>query len=208
MLNEKLHNELTAFLKANYHEFDEETKCFFDEAYTDYEDRVSDKDLGKVLDSDDPEQAFEEMLWNCYTDCEWQYRDDIVSEFLKTPEGSKYNYEEVDDELVEYGTLKYLKIITSNRKSMSISSLILAIRITIIRSMRFIRIITVVKTMKSTIKHRLYGLRKRRVIRKSSCKITLQTVKINSMLKGFWKPFIKRLLTARHLVQHYSFPSR
>lgn len=101
MLNEKLHDELAAFLKENYHEFDEESKCFFDEAYTDYDDYVSDKDLGKVLDSDDPEQAFEEMLWDCYTDCEWQYRSDIVSEFLKTPEGSKYDFEEVDDELVE-----------------------------------------------------------------------------------------------------------
>ena len=101
MLNEQLHNELAAFLKSNYHEFDEESKCFFDEAYTDYEDRVSDKDLEKVLDSDDPEQALEEMLWDCYTGCEWQYRDDIVSGFLKTPEGSKYDYEEVDDELVE-----------------------------------------------------------------------------------------------------------
>ena len=101
MLNQQLHDELAAFLKENYHEFDEESKCFFDEAYADYNDRVSDKDLGKILDSDDPEQALEEMLWDCYMDCEWQYRNDIVSEFLKTPEGSKYDYEEVDDELVE-----------------------------------------------------------------------------------------------------------
>lgn len=39
------------------------------------------------------------MLWDCYTGCEWQYRDDIVSGFLKTPEGSKYDYEEVANEL-------------------------------------------------------------------------------------------------------------
>lgn len=102
MLNKQLHDELAAFLRENYHEFDEETKCFFDEAYTDYEDRVSDKELGKVLDSDDPEQALEEMLWDCYTGCEWQYRDDIVSNFLKTPEGSKYNYDEVDNEFQLY----------------------------------------------------------------------------------------------------------
>lgn len=101
MLNEKLHDELAAFLKANYHEFDEENKCFFDEAYTDYDDQISDKDLGEILASEDPEQALEEMLWDCYMDCEWQYRDDIVSEFLKTQEGSKYDREEVDDELVE-----------------------------------------------------------------------------------------------------------
>ena len=107
MLNEQLHNELAAFLKANYHEFDEENKCFFDEAYTDYEDYVSDKDLGDILDSDDPEQALEEMLWDCYAGCEWQYRDDIVSGFLKTPEGSKYDREEIDDELVE---MWYFKI--------------------------------------------------------------------------------------------------
>lgn len=107
MLNEKLHDELAVFLKENYHEFDEETKCFFDKAYADYDDRVSDKELEKVLDSDDPEQALEEMLWDCYTGCEWQYRDDIISNFLKTPEGSKYDYEEVDDELVE---MWYFKI--------------------------------------------------------------------------------------------------
>lgn len=92
MLNEKLHNELAAFLKANYHEFDEESKYFFDEAYTDYDDQIRDKDLGEILASEDPEEAFEEMLWDCYTGCEWQYRDDIVSGFLKTPEGSKYDY--------------------------------------------------------------------------------------------------------------------
>lgn len=107
MLNEQLHNELAAFLKENYHEFDEKSKCFFDEAYTDYDDQISDKDLGKILDSDDPEQALEEMLRDCYTGCEWQYRDDIVSGFLKTPEGSKYDYEEVDDELLE---MWYFKI--------------------------------------------------------------------------------------------------
>lgn len=101
MLNKQLHDELADFLKANYHEFDEESKCFFDEAYADYDDRLSDKELEKVLDSEDPEQALEEMLWDCYTGCEWQYRDDIVSNFLKTHEGSKYSYEEVDDELVE-----------------------------------------------------------------------------------------------------------
>ena len=54
MLNEKLHDELAVFLKENYHEFDEETKCFFDEAYADYDDQLSDKELEKVLDSDDP----------------------------------------------------------------------------------------------------------------------------------------------------------
>lgn len=101
MLNEQLHNELAAFLKANYCEFNEETKDFFTEPQTDYNNRVSNKELEKVLDSEDPEQAFEEMLWDCYTECEWQYRDDIVSNFLKTPEGSKYDAEEVDDELVE-----------------------------------------------------------------------------------------------------------
>lgn len=127
MLNEKLHNELAAFLKANYHEFDEESKCFFDEAYTDYEDRVSDKDLGEILASEDPEQALEEMLWDLYTDCEWQYRNDIVSEFLKTPEGSKYDFEEVMMNSSKCGILKYLKIITLNRKSTSISSLTRAI---------------------------------------------------------------------------------
>ena len=42
MLNQQLHDELAAFLKADYHEFDEESKCFFDEGYADYNDRVSD----------------------------------------------------------------------------------------------------------------------------------------------------------------------
>ena len=204
MLNEKLHDELAAFLKENYHEFDEETKCFFDEAYTDYEDQISDKDLGEVLDSEDPEQAFEEMLWNCYTDCEWQYRNDIVSEFLKTPEGSKYDFEEVDDELVEMWYFKvpeehYLKQevnvdIVVDTGDMNYDYTLNA----------FIRITTAEKMMKSTIKHHLYGLRKRRVIRKSSCRITLQTVKINVMQKGFWKPFIKKLSIARRTVLHYS----
>jgi len=107
MLNKQLHDELEAFLKANYYEFDEESKYFFTEPQLDYDDRISDKGLNKVIYSDDPEQAFEEMLWDCYTGCEWQYRNDIVSEFMKTPEGSKYDYEEVDDELVE---MWYFKI--------------------------------------------------------------------------------------------------
>ena len=91
MLNEKLHNELKAFLEREYGkwQYDEKNGCYFDEAYADYNDELTDEDIANILEQEEPEWALEDMLNDCYQDTEWQYRDDIIEKFQKTEEGSK-----------------------------------------------------------------------------------------------------------------------
>ena len=173
MLNKQLHDELAAFLKANYHEFDEENKCFFDEGYADYNDQISDKDLGEILASEDPEQELEEMLWNCYMDCECQYRSDIESEFLKTPEGSKYDFEEVDDELVE---MWYFKVPKEHYLEQEVC------------------VDIVVDTGDMNYDYALNAV----YPHYNGCKDD----KIDDKASLVWKPFIKKLSIAQHLALH------
>ena len=109
MTNEKLHNELKTFLEREYSkwQYDGKNDCYFDECYVDYRDELTDKDIANILDQNEPEWALQAMLSDCYQDSEWQYRDDVITKFQKTEEGSKYSWEEIDDELVE---MWYLKI--------------------------------------------------------------------------------------------------
>lgn len=108
MLNEKLHNELKAFLEREYSkwQYDEKNGCYFDEPYVDYNDELTDKDIENILEQEEPEWALEDMLSDCYQDTELQYRDDIIDKFQKTEEGSKYNWDEINDELVDMWYLK------------------------------------------------------------------------------------------------------
>ena len=109
MTNNKLHNELKAFLEREYSkwQYDEKNGCYFDEPYVDYNDELTDKDIENILEQEEPEWALEDMLSDCYQDTEWQYRDDIIDRFQKTEEGSKYDWDEINDELVD---MWYLKI--------------------------------------------------------------------------------------------------
>ena len=109
MTNNKLHNELKAFLERKYGkwQYDEKNGCYFDEPYVDYNDELTDKDIKNILEQEEPEWALEDMLSDCYQDTEWQYRDDIIDKFQKTEEGSKYDWDEINDELVD---MWYLKI--------------------------------------------------------------------------------------------------
>lgn len=109
MANNKLHNELKAFLEREYGkwQYDEKNGCYFDEPYVDYNDELTDKDIANILEQEEPEWALEDMLNDCYQDTEWQYRDDIIDKFQKTEDGSKYDWDEINDELVD---MWYLKI--------------------------------------------------------------------------------------------------
>ena len=109
MTNNKLHDELKAFLEREYGkwQYDEKNGCYFDEPYVDYSDELTDKDIANILEQEEPEWALEDMLSDCYQDTEWQYRDDIIDKFQKTEEGSKYDWDEINDELVD---MWYLKI--------------------------------------------------------------------------------------------------
>ena len=91
MLNEKLHNELKAFLEREYSkwQYDEKNGCYFDEPYVDYNDELTDKDIENILEQEEPEWALEDMLSDCYQGTEWQYRDDIIDKFQKTEENKK-----------------------------------------------------------------------------------------------------------------------
>ena len=109
MTNNKLHDELKAFLEREYGkwQYDEKNGCYFDEPYVDYNDELTDKDIANILEQEEPEWALEDMLSDCYQDTEWQYRNDIIDKFQKTEEGSKYDWDEINDELVD---MWYLKI--------------------------------------------------------------------------------------------------
>lgn len=109
MVENKLYNELKTFLEREYGkwQYDEKSGCYFDEAYVDYNDELTDKDIANILEQEEPEWTLEDMLSDCYQDTEWQYRDDIIDKFQKTEEGSKYDWDEINDELVD---MWYLKI--------------------------------------------------------------------------------------------------
>ena len=103
MTNNKLHKELRAFLEREYSkwQYDEKNDCYFDEPYVDYNDKLYDKDIAKILDKEDPESELEYMLDDYYQNDEWQARDELIEKFQKTEEGSKYDWDEINDELVE-----------------------------------------------------------------------------------------------------------
>ncbi len=109
MTNNKLHNELKAFLEREYGkwQYDEKNGRYFDEPYVDYNDELTDKDIANILEQEEPEWVLEDMLDNCYQYTEWQYRNDIIDKFQKTEEGSKYDWDEINDELLD---MWYLKI--------------------------------------------------------------------------------------------------
>ena len=103
MTNNKLHNELKAFLEREYGkwQYDEKNGCYFDEPYVDYNDELTDKDIAKILDKEDPESELEYMLDDYYQNDEWRTRDELIEKFQKTEEGSKYDYDEISETLVE-----------------------------------------------------------------------------------------------------------
>ena len=103
MTNNKLHNELKAFLEREYGkwQYDEKNGCYFDEPYVDYNDELTDKDIAKILDKEDPESELEYMLDDYYQNDEWRARDELIEKFQKTEEGSKYDYDEINETLVE-----------------------------------------------------------------------------------------------------------
>ena len=109
MTHNKLHDELKAFLEREYGkwQYDEKNGCYFDEPYVDYNDELTDKDIANILEQEEPEWALEDMLSDCYQDTEWQYRNDIIDKFQKTEEGSKYDWDEINDEIDD---MWYLKI--------------------------------------------------------------------------------------------------
>lgn len=109
MTNEKLHNELKAFLKREYGkwQYDESDGCYFDEPYVDYNDELSDKNIAKILEAEDPELELEYMLEDCYLQAEWEARRELVDKFQNTDEGSKYDYDDIEEEIVN---LWYFKI--------------------------------------------------------------------------------------------------
>ena len=109
MTNNKLYNELKTFLEREYSkwQYDEKNGCYFDEPYVDYNDELTDQDIANILEQKEPEGALEDMLGDCYQDTEWQYRYDIIDEFQKTKEGSKYDWDEINDEIDD---MWYLKI--------------------------------------------------------------------------------------------------
>ena len=109
MTENKLHNELKAFLEREYGkwQYDEKNGCYFDEAYVDYDSGLCDKDIRKILEKEDPESELEYMLYDYYNEAEWQARNELIKKFQKTDEGSKYDYNEIDEALVE---IWYFKI--------------------------------------------------------------------------------------------------
>lgn len=102
MVENKLYNELKIFIEREYgkQQYGEKNDCYFDEAYADYGDKLSDKEVANILKQEETEWALEDMLSDYYSDAEWETRDELIKKFQKTEEGSKYDYDEIYDELV------------------------------------------------------------------------------------------------------------
>ena len=66
------------------------------EMYADYRDEIGDKEILKILDSSDRRQAFDELLWDAYSDAEWEYRKDIESGFKSYLSNNVDEYDEDD----------------------------------------------------------------------------------------------------------------
>lgn len=103
MTNNKLYNELKAFFEREYGkwQYDEKNDCYFDEPYIDYNDKLDDKEISKILESDDPERMLIDILCDYYEDDEWQFKKQIINKFQETEAGSKYSWEEIYNELPE-----------------------------------------------------------------------------------------------------------
>lgn len=103
MTNNKLHDELKAFFEREYGkwQYDEKNDCYFDEPYIDYNDKLDDKEISKILESDDPERMLIDILCDYYEDDEWQFKKQIINKFQETEAGSKYSWEEIYNELPE-----------------------------------------------------------------------------------------------------------
>ena len=109
MTDNKLYDELKAFLEREYGkwQYDEESDYYFDEAYVDCEDKLCNEDIAKILGKEDPESHLKYMLDNYYDEIECEARNELIEKFQKTDEGSKYDWDEIDETLVE---IWYFKI--------------------------------------------------------------------------------------------------
>lgn len=69
--------------------------------YADYRDELSDDQIEDILNSSDPMSRFYELLWDAYTDYEFDVRGEIEEEFLSWCQSSGYeNIEEIYDSSV------------------------------------------------------------------------------------------------------------
>lgn len=69
---------------------DKKDGCLFYEIYADYRDEISAKTAIKILESEDPENAFDEELYECYFDSQSDYElelQELVQRRLTAPNG-------------------------------------------------------------------------------------------------------------------------
>lgn len=79
------------------------------EIYCTYQDELTDSAIKKIMQSDEPRQAFSEMLWEWDTDYEWNYLFDTVKRELKGDYAELYlnNQTEMSDFLYETYSFYY-----------------------------------------------------------------------------------------------------
>ena len=62
----------------NYLTYGKKANCFYGEIYADYRDEFSDEDMSKILNSDFPQERFNETLYEMYFDYEWELKVDVI----------------------------------------------------------------------------------------------------------------------------------
>ena len=73
----------------NYLTYDEKSDCFYGEIYADYRDEFSDEDMSKILNSDSPQEWFNETLYEMYFDYECELKDDVIQFIINELEDSE-----------------------------------------------------------------------------------------------------------------------
>lgn len=95
MANVTLSQNFVEFLNSNYwYNKKDKSKDFFTfDIYTDYNDYLDEYILKEIFKQDNPEEYFDEKVFEWYTDSAWRIEDELRNEFCK-----KYHLEIEDDE--------------------------------------------------------------------------------------------------------------
>lgn len=68
---------------GNFYLEKEDNGCYTGQIYADYRDELSNDQVLKIMSSDDPANAFWDMLLEAYQGTEWQYREEIEQKVRK-----------------------------------------------------------------------------------------------------------------------------
>lgn len=69
------------------------------EIYADYRDELGSHSIKKIFASDTPRDAFEDLMFECYDNCEWDYKSEVLDTIKEhfDDEDERIDYDEYED---------------------------------------------------------------------------------------------------------------